>query len=216
MKNQTKTESQTKKNGKKKDRKPAFELKTPGGYKLDEVVSSLQKAIRRGQEEKALFWMMELIKGRYIAYLWRRLSVIVVEDAGLADSQAPILINALAQLNERVNKKYYIETFHPAMAVLYLCKAKKSREIDYACDYIDLKRKAGWKLKVQPEALDEHTERGRGLLKQLPGDYQKNADEKFYYEGILLNKPISIKNDKYKKKVWKLRKLDKRRLSKKC
>lgn len=216
MKNQTEHQTLIKNKEKKKQKKnkSIYELKTPGGYKLDEVVSSLQKAIRRGQEEKALFWMMELIKGRYIAYLWRRLSVIVVEDIGLADPSASILINALAQLNERVNKKYYTETFHPAMAVLYLCRAKKSREVDYICDYIDLKRKSGLRLKVPPEALDEHTEKGRELLKQLSGDYQKNADEKFYYEGILLNKPVSIEGDKYKKKVWKLRKLDKKKLNK--
>jgi len=209
MKNQIK---RTKTEQEKKD-KPRYELKTPGGYRLDEVVSALQKAIRRGQEERALFWMMELIQGRFIAYLWRRLSIICVEDVGLADPHAPILINSLAQLNERVNKKYFIETFHPTMAVLYLCRASKSREIDYACDYIDLKRKAGWKLEIGQECLDEHTKKGRELLQQLPGDYRKNADSKFYYEGILLNKPVSLNQDRYKKKVWELRKLDKKRLN---
>lgn len=209
MKNQTeKTKAKE-----KKQNKPRYELKTPGGYCLDEVVSALQKAIRRGQEEQALFWMMELVKGHYIAYLWRRLSIVTIEDVGLADPHAPILINSLAQLNERVNKSYYIETFHPAMAVLYLCRAPKSREIDYACDYTDLKRKSGRRLEVPTEARDCHTEVGKNLLKELPGDYQKNADDKFYYEGILLNKPVSIEQDKYKKKVWELRNLDRDKLN---
>ncbi|KKQ47046.1 MAG: hypothetical protein US75_C0011G0021 [Candidatus Woesebacteria bacterium GW2011_GWC1_38_13] len=191
-----------------KENKPRFELKTPGGYRLDEVVSALQKAIRRGQEENALYWMMEFVKGHYIGYLWRRLSVITIEDIGLADLNAPLMINTLAQMNERVNKNGYIETFHPAMAVIYLCQAPKSREIDYACDYIDLKRKAGWYLETPPEARDMHTQVGKELLKEMPGDYEKNADDKFYYEGILLNNPASINQDKYKKKVWDLRKLD--------
>src|SRR3989344_7196885 len=94
-----------------------FELKTKSGYKLDEVVSALQKACRRGQEEQALYWTYEMIHGGYIGYFWRRISVIVVEDFGLADSFAPVLINSLAQLNERVNRNGYVETFHPTMAV---------------------------------------------------------------------------------------------------
>lgn len=192
--------------------KSRFELRTPGGYRLDEVVSSLQKAIRRGQEENALYWMSELVEGGYIAYLWRRLSVIVAEDIGLADPFASVFVNSLAQLNERVNKKPYIETFHPAMAIIYLCRANKSREIDHACDYIDLRRKEGWKLEVPNEALDEHNEKGRELLKQMEGDYKRNAEEKFYYESILLNKPVLIENDKYKKKIWHLRKLDKSKI----
>lgn len=191
--------------------KSRFELRTPGGYRLDEVVSSLQKAIRRGQEENALYWMMEFIDGHYIAYLWRRLSVIAIEDVSLADTNAPLLINTLAQLNERVNKKGYVETYHPAMAVIYLCRANKSREVDYALDYIDLKRKAGWHLEVANEARDCHTQAGKELLKEMPGDYEKNADDKFYYEGILLNNPVSVENDMYKKKVWKMRKLDKKK-----
>jgi replication-associated recombination protein RarA len=197
----------------KKGNKPIYELKTPGGYSLDEVVSSLQKTIRRGEEEKALYWMMELVRGRFIAYLWRRLSVITIEDIGLADINAPLLINSLAQMNERVNKNGFIEIFHPTMAVIYLCRAPKSREIDYAYDYIDLKRKSGWKLQVSTESLDQHTEKGRELIRKLRGNYQKNADDKFYYEGALLNKPISIEKDKYKKRVWKLRNLDKNKFN---
>ncbi|PIS14861.1 hypothetical protein COT64_00445 [Candidatus Shapirobacteria bacterium CG09_land_8_20_14_0_10_39_12] len=209
MKNQT----EKPKTKEEKENKPRFELKTPGGYRLDEVVSALQKAIRRGQEENALYWMMEFVKGHYIGYLWRRLSVITIEDIGLADPNAPLLINSLAQMNERVNKNGYIETFHPTMAVVYLCRAPKSREIDYACDYIDLKRKAGWYLEIPNEAKDCHTDSGKTLLREMPGDYEKNADKKFYYEGILLNKPMSIEQDKYKKKVWELRNLDKGKLN---
>lgn len=210
MKNQSKQQSLIKG---KEEKSKGFELKTPGGYRLDVVVSALQKTIRFGEEEKALFWMMEFIKGGYIAYLWRRLSVICIEDIGLADPFALVLINSLVQLNERVNKKGYIETFHPAMAVIYLCRAKKSREIDYACDSIDLKRKSGLKLEVSKEYLDEHNLEGRELLKKMPGDYRKNADEIFYYRSILLNKPVSIEKDKYKKIVWELRKLDKKKFN---
>lgn len=190
-----------------------FELKTKNGYRLDEVVSALQKAVRRGQEERALFWAYEMIHGGYIAYFWRRISVIVVEDIGLADPFAPVIVNSLTQLNERVNRNGYVETFHPTMAVLYLCRSKKSREIDYANDWVDRKRELGWREEIPSEALDEHNERGRERIRQMEGDYQRNKDEIFYYESILLNKPASIAGDKYKKLVWKLRRLDKKNFS---
>lgn len=193
-----------------------FELRTKNGYRLDEAVSALQKAIRRGQEEKALYWAYEMIHGGYIAYFWRRLSVIVVEDIGLANPFAPVLINSLAQLNERVNKNNYIETFHPTMAVLYLCRSPKSREVDYANDWIDRKREMGWREEIPLEVLDEHCDKGRRLLrkqaKEEGKDYKRLCDEVFYYQSILLNNPVSIGKDKYKKLVWELRKLDKKKL----
>ena len=189
-----------------------FELKTKNGYRLDEVVSALQKSIRRGQEERALYWSYEIIHGGYIGYFWRRISVIVTEDIGLANPEAAILVNALAQLNERVNRNSYIETFHPTMAVLYLCRSSKSREIDYGNDWIDRKRELGWREEIEIPDLDEHNERGRERIKKMEGNYQRNKDEVFYYASILLNNPVSIANDKYKKLVWDLRKLDKKKL----
>ena len=189
-----------------------FELKTKNGYRLDETVSALQKACRRGEEERALFWAYEMIHGGYIGYFWRRISVIVVEDVGLANPEAAILINALAQLNERVNRNSFIETFHPTMAVLYLCRSPKSREIDYSNDWIDRKRELGWREEVPIEALDEHNEKGRARIKKMEGNYQRNKDDVFYYESILLNNPVSIADDKYKKLVWDLRKLDKKKM----
>lgn len=189
-----------------------FELRTKNGYRLDEVVSSLQKNIRRGQEERALYWAYEMIHGGYIGYFWRRISVICVEDVGLANPEAVVLVNNLAQLNERVNRNGYVETFHPTMAVLYLCRSPKSREIDYANDWIDRKRELGWREEVPIEALDEHNEAGRQRIKKMEGNYQRNKDEAFYYESILLNNPVSIADDKYKKLVWELRKLDKKKL----
>src|SRR3989344_1848470 len=190
-----------------------FELKTKNGYRLDEVVSALQKACRRGEEERALYWAYEMIHGGYIGYFWRRISIIVVEDIGLASPEAAILVNNLAQLNERVNRNGFIETFHPTMAVLYLCRSPKSREIDYSNDWIDRKRELGWREEVPIEALDEHNEKGRARIKKMEGNYQRNKDEVFYYESILLNNPVSIADDKYKRLVWDLRKLDKKKMN---
>lgn len=193
-----------------------FELKTKNGYRLDEVVSALQKAIRRGQEEKALFFAYEMVNAGFVAYFWRRMSVISLEDIGLADPNAIILMNNLAQSNERVNRNGFVETFHPTMAVLYLCRSPKSREVDYSNEWVYIKRDLGWRGEVSVEALDEHNLRGRELLKKQAIEEDKNyrrlCDEVFYYQSALLDNPVAIANDKYKKLVWELKKLDKKKL----
>ena len=196
---------------------PHFELKTKGGYRLDEAVSALQKAIRRGQEERAMFWAYELFKGGYVKYLWRRLSIIVLEDIGLADPFAAILVNSLAQSSERINKNGYVETLHPGMAVMYLCRAFKSREVDYMLEFVDHKRKLGQKLELLDHDLDCHTQKGREKLRQAVANskqtYETLVNQQFYYKGALLNKPVTIKNNYWKVKVWELRKLDKKKIN---
>src|SRR3989344_1524716 len=130
-----------------------FELRTKSNLPLDQCVSGLQKAIRRGLEDRALYFMQEMIESGFVNYFWRRMSVIVLEDVGMADPQAAILINSLALMNERLNHKKEIrDTYCPGMAVLYLCRAPKSREVDYALDWIDLKRTEG--IKFEPEDFD--------------------------------------------------------------
>jgi replication-associated recombination protein RarA len=199
-----------------KEEEPDFELKTKNGYRLDVVVSGLQKSVRRGLEERALYFMQELIESNYTKYFWRRISIIVIEDT--FDPQAVILINALAQMNERINyKKGITDTYCPGMAVIYLCRATKSREVDYALDWIEMERKDGLLIEPDSVELDCHTHEGRQqlrLMAQETGkDYDELVDEKFYYEGILASKPVSVKSDYWKKKVWKKRKLDKAKMN---
>jgi len=52
---------------------------TVNGYAMDEVVSALQKEIRRGNEENATFWACELLDSGAGETLWRRLKVIAAE-----------------------------------------------------------------------------------------------------------------------------------------
>ena len=194
-----------------------FELRTKSGFRLDEIVSGLQKAIRRGQEERALFFMEEMIEANFVKYFWRRISIIVLEDIGLADAFAPVLINSLAQANERLNTKEIKDTYYPGMAVLYMCRAKKSREVDYALDWIDRNRSLRLKIEPNDVDLDCHTHIGRQRLRQLSQNtgksYEQLVDEKFYYEGILSNKSTTVKGDKWKRKVWEMRKLDKKKMN---
>ena len=50
-------------------------LPTQTGYRYDETISSLQKSIRRGDEEGAMHWAVELVE-TFPSHLWNRLEVI--------------------------------------------------------------------------------------------------------------------------------------------
>jgi len=101
-------------------------------HPLDEVLSSLQKASRRGWAEEAAYWALE---GFYSGVAgtrtntWNRLLVIASEDVGVADpGLLPLLI--YHSLHSRDNK-YAI-----AACVYLLARARKTRVSDWAaCFY---------------------------------------------------------------------------------
>jgi replication-associated recombination protein RarA len=67
---------------------------TQRGYDFHELLSALQKDIRRGNEYEAMFWAAELESFNPTA-LWNRLKVIASEDVGCANPLMPILIETL-------------------------------------------------------------------------------------------------------------------------
>jgi len=192
-------------NNKKSNEKP-FWMITKNGYNLDEVVSALQKSIRRGMEEESLYWAIELAKSGYGQYLWRRLGVIVSEDIGLAEPIAPVIINSLAENCKRCTKSWKDPEVLPiAHAVLYLCRCHKNREVDDYIEYVMLKIKEGYKVKIPKWALDVHTDEGKKLIKRSGIDPIK----KFYFEGCILDKEKKLKKGNiYKKKLYKKLKLN--------
>lgn len=142
-----------------------FEPRTKSGYPLDEVTSSLQKCIRRGQEDLALFFAFELGEG-YDDYLWRRLMVIASEDIGIADNFAAVLVQSLYQSAQVLNAKEknklkdYLQISH---AVLYMCRTPKTRIVDLFGCYVTSRRERGWRPEVPDVGVDMHTKRGRDM-----------------------------------------------------
>lgn len=139
--------------------------KTPGGYPVDEVSSALQKSIRRGLEEDALYWAAEFCKARP-NNLWKRLRVIASEDVGIASPSAALTVRALY---ENWLKKGEDEgLLYVTHAVLVLVHAKKSRLVDHATIAAFAPKENGHKSllarrEVPDYAVDKHTERGRKL-----------------------------------------------------
>ena len=127
--------------------------KTIGGYNGYQVISALQKCIRRGLEQDALFWATELWAscnqtGR--EYIWHRLRVIASEDVGLADNNACVQVSALySNFTRRPNEKIFL--WH---AVLLLARAPKSRIVDHAGIAIGIGPRP--KRQIPPFAIDNH------------------------------------------------------------
>ncbi len=85
------------------------------GYEPDELMSALQKEIRRCNEYQAIFWAVELESLNALA-LWNRLRVIASEDIGLADSNATLIVDTLeknyADAVRRNNDSYRLFLVH--------------------------------------------------------------------------------------------------------
>jgi replication-associated recombination protein RarA len=145
---------------------------TQGGYNFSEVVSALQKCIRRGLEREAMHWAIE-IESIQAKYLWNRLKIIASEDIGIADSSIAVLVATLSQNYEdalkRGNDAYRLFLGH---AILAMCRAEKSRIVD---NFVIATYMNTDKPPIPDVALDKHTRRGRTL---------KRSWEHFFDEGV--------------------------------
>jgi hypothetical protein len=138
---------------------------TPGGYRCDEVASALQKSIRRGLEREALHWASELELGGWGRYVWKRLTIMVSEDVGLAEPHLPATIRALyenwLEESKRSKEERYagFRRIFLVHAVVLLARARKSRLLDHALVVVYAGERPS--PPVPDFALDRHTQAGR-------------------------------------------------------
>lgn len=140
---------------------------TQNGYPLDEIISALQKDIRRGNEEQALYWCLEMTP-RYEMYLWRRLIVICNEDIGIASPDLLVQIPALrVQFFEfRDEGKDGTCRLILANAMLLMCRAAKARTADHLQRVVTqqwMDEAMQGRRGVPDYALDKHTRRGKAM-----------------------------------------------------
>ena len=141
---------------------------TQNGYPLGEVISALQKDIRRSNEEEALYWAMELLP-RFEMYLWRRLLVICNEDIGLGAPSVLVQLPALrAQFFEfRELGKDGTCRLILANAIMLMCRAPKARTADHLQRVVTQQwmedHRSGQMREIPDYALDKHTARGKNL-----------------------------------------------------
>jgi len=173
------------------------EMPTPGGYKCGEVASAMQKCIRRGDEDGALFWSTELDLAGFAEYVWKRLRIIASEDVGLAAPGVPCQIRGLYEnwLEQRRKKDtiHAPERLFLVHAVMLLSRSPKSRAVDHALiHHYEGPRPSR---EIPDFALDRHTARGRS----------RNRGWKHFFEQGCQLHPRGDVSDRYEASAREIR-----------
>lgn len=168
-----------------------------GGYKAGEVASAMQKCIRRGLADDALFWATELDFANFGEYVWKRLRIIASEDIGLSVPGLAGDVRALYEnwLDQRRKKDsiHAPERLFLVHAVLILARAHKSRLVDHALIvHYEGKRPPR---EIPDFALDKHTARGRA---------RRRGWKHFWKEGATLS-PAAPIEDPYEPHAQQIR-----------
>lgn len=178
---------------------------TEHGFAADEVISALQKSIRRGLVDNALLlgWEMYVTSPEMEAMLWSRLCVISVEDVGLGNAQAPILVDTLFAMHARYPRPEHDRFMFAAHAIRVMASGPKDRTTDEMASWAKQSINLGERLPEIPDAaLDMHTRRG----KEMGRDYRW-----FIEEASRVIPEIPDKDQTYRR--WIVEALDKGRLS---
>lgn len=143
---------------------PWSRVKTVHGFAADELISVLQKSIRRGLVENAALTAYELFASgpEFEDQVWRRLEIISVEDVGLGRVDAPVLIHTLEDLRRRSMRESADRFIYLVHAVRVLALSQKDRTSDELANWV---RGAVDDGSARPEvfddAIDMHTRRGQ-------------------------------------------------------
>jgi len=165
------------------------------GYVMFEVVSALQKSVRRNDEQGAMYWALEFLP-KYEAYLWRRLLIIAQEDIGLASPDTVQFVTAQCQAWFTLRRLGANGECRLALAntILSMCRSPKSRLADHFQCVVMYSRN-GTKYEIPDYALDKHTLRGKQMGRSW---------DHFLTEGALLRPQADVR-DPYAEsahKIW--------------
>ncbi|HNB50967.1 MAG TPA: hypothetical protein PK530_03445 [Anaerolineales bacterium] len=180
------------------ERDPWVDVKTIHSFPADQVISALQKEIRRGHEENAVFLAYEMLltSPALEDKLWQRLMVISVEDVGFGEPQAPVLLNALYQMVCAFDRNLGERKLFAVHAVRYLCKCQKDRSSDEMIVWTKLAFEHQNARPVIPDyALDMHTAEGQKMGRDL---------RHFFEVGTLLNPERPDRDLTYRQRIMEI------------
>ncbi len=123
-------------------------------HPLGEVVSALQKEVRRGNVEAVQYWLVELDQTGFGNWAWKRMKIMCSEDIGMASPLLPLRIAALYAEWEKHRRSDRNRSEREAMLFMgtgkkapvlsdtsrvfllsmgdYLCRCPKSRQLNDA------------------------------------------------------------------------------------
>jgi replication-associated recombination protein RarA len=178
------------------------------GVPYDQVISGLQKMIRRGKEREALILAQELFDNGYHAAVARRLMIVACEDTALANPEVVAQVYSLCVgylIAKKDSPSGKVEPLALYMAIILLARSPKNREADSAQIVTIARMKAGKdsaaKVISENEALivDQHTERGRARLTSQAVEahqpYEEVAMREFLTVGTQLIPHVEVNGD---------------------
>ena len=184
---------------------PWQRIKTAHGFFADEIISALQKSIRRAMLENAILlgWEMYVTGEELEEKLWSRLCVIAVEDIGFGNLQAPVLVETLYRQHERHPRPGGERFLFAAHAIRVLATSAKDRTSDDLVSWAKHAVALGERLPEIPDAaLDMHTRRGQEM----------GRDYRFFMEEASRVVP-EAENSDHTWRDWIIAALDKGKLS---
>ena len=142
---------------------PWQNVKTQHGIAADEVISGLQKCLRRGLIESALLiaYEMYVTSPELEEMLWSRLCVIAVEDVGAGNLSLPVLVDTLYRTHSRYPRPIGDRFLFAAHAIRLIAESPKDRTTDDMVNFARLENVVRGKAPEVPDfAIDMHTKRG--------------------------------------------------------
>lgn len=170
--------------------------KTKNNFATDEIVSCLQKAIRRAMVEEACQYAYELyVSGPiYLEKMWRRLLTISVEDIGFGNLDAAVQIKTLNDMRKEFPYDDGDQPMYFIHAIRILCESTKDRSSDYLKNIIIKEAAMGKLPEIMDLALDKHTVRGQAMGR---------GSKHFFEEATKVIPQLEIDND-YRERYGKI------------
>lgn len=177
---------------------PWVRVRTLHDFPADEVISALQKEIRRGNTENAalLAYEMYVTSAELENFLWKRLLVISVEDIGFGDPQAPVLVHNLYQMHLIYHRDEGDRLLFVIQAVRFLCACQKDRSTDEMINWLKHEMTQGeLRPRIPDYAIDMHTARGKSMGR---------GPRHFWEEGARLNPELPTRDRTYRARMMKI------------
>lgn len=134
------------------------------GIAVDELISALQKYIRRGKTEEAVLVARELWEtdASLVEKAWQRVVVIAVEDIGFGNPSAVSDVDTLRRIAKSLPQRSRDEWLMLVHAVRTLAESSKDRKTDDLAAWAIMVLETGKRSACIPDyALDVHTKRGQ-------------------------------------------------------
>jgi replication-associated recombination protein RarA len=160
------------------DEDPWGGVQTVHGFAADELISALQKSIRRGLVENAVLVAYELFASgaEFEDQVWRRLEIISVEDVGLGRAEAPVIVRALEELRRGATRESPDRLIYLVHAVRLLALSPKDRTSDEMATWVRrVVDEGAARPEVFDDALDMHTRRGQAMGRDFDHWFTRGA-----------------------------------------